>query len=169
MRDYSKGKIYKLVAGDMTYYGSTTRRLCQRIGCHRADYKKEKLSSYSKMLFDSGYEVLIFLVENYPCNSKEELLSRERWYIENNECVNKARPIRTYEESLSYQKEYNKQHKDKYDAYAVEYREKNKDYYKQYRETHKEYYKQYRERNKERMREYKANYDLNKKIDKMFS
>ena len=31
----------------------------------------------------------IELVENYPCNSKEELEKKEGEYIKNNECVNK--------------------------------------------------------------------------------
>ena len=117
--DYSKGKIYKLVAGDLTYYGSTSRLLCQRISSHRTSYKIGRKETYSRLLFDSGNEVKIYLVENYPCNSREELLARERWYIENNECVNKAKPNRTYEESLSYQREYTKQHYDKYKAYRI--------------------------------------------------
>ena len=37
----------------------------------------------------------IELVENYACNSKEELNAREGFYIQNNECVNKLVAGRT--------------------------------------------------------------------------
>jgi hypothetical protein len=37
-------------------------------------------------------------VELFPCASKDELLRRERFYVENNECVNKKIPKQTYQE-----------------------------------------------------------------------
>jgi len=42
-------------------------------------------------IFDRfGFEnCKIELVENVPCNSKEELTKREGFYIQNNQCVNK--------------------------------------------------------------------------------
>jgi hypothetical protein len=40
----------------------------------------------------------IELIEDYPCNNLHELLTRERYYIDNNECVNKVRPTRTLKE-----------------------------------------------------------------------
>jgi hypothetical protein len=40
----------------------------------------------------------IELIENYPCNSKEELLKREGWYIKVTECVNKMVAGRTKQE-----------------------------------------------------------------------
>ena len=45
----------------------------------------------------------IILVESYPCENKNELHSRERYYIENNNCVNKIIPTRT---SKEFKKEY---------------------------------------------------------------
>ena len=43
-------------------------------------------------------EIDIILIENYPCKSKEELLKRERYWVERLKCVNKALPIRSKKE-----------------------------------------------------------------------
>jgi predicted GIY-YIG superfamily endonuclease len=90
--DYSKGKIYKIVhqASGLVYYGSTCSTLKKRFTDH-----KSKLKCSSKKLFQYDDTIPeIFLVEEYPCESKEELLRRERFYMENNECVNIFLPIR---------------------------------------------------------------------------
>lgn len=50
----------------------------------------------------------IVLLESVNCNSKEELLARERWFIENNKCVNKYIPFRTPEENKQLQQLYDK-------------------------------------------------------------
>ena len=71
-------------------------------------------------------------MENYPCNSNDELTSRERYYIENNECVNKIIPTRSHEEYKehnrewykSYMKEYNKKYrKENHDKILKQQRE----------------------------------------------
>ena len=80
--DYSKGKIYKIVhqASGLVYYGSTCSTLKKRFTDH-----KSKLKCSSKKLFQYDDTIPeIFLVEEYPCESKEELLRRERFYMENN-------------------------------------------------------------------------------------
>jgi len=41
---------------------------------------------------------VITLVEKYRCETKDELHARERYYIENNKCVNKVIPTRTTKE-----------------------------------------------------------------------
>jgi hypothetical protein len=38
------------------------------------------------------------IVEEYPCNSREELEKREGFYINNNECINMKKVGRTKEE-----------------------------------------------------------------------
>lgn len=99
---YSKGKIYKLCIksniqndGEI-YIGSTIEPyLCNRIGKHRSDYKRFLDGKMNNILSFKLFEkyglnnVEIVLLENYPCNSKQELHARERYYIENNLCVNK--------------------------------------------------------------------------------
>ena len=112
MSKYINGKIYKIESinenqeeGDI-YIGSSCRDyLCQRMGNHRADYKKWKngrVTSYmtSFILFEKyGIDnCKITLLESFPCNSKDELLSREAHYIRTLKNVNKYIPLRTKKE-----------------------------------------------------------------------
>ncbi len=121
MPDYQKSKIYKLVGYGKTYYGSTTQPLCERKSQHKQNFLKNKNGTCSKELFKLGSDIDIVLVETYPCNNKEELHQRERYYIENNECINNRIPLRTRKEHyidnkdkiLENQKEYNETNKDK--------------------------------------------------------
>jgi len=91
---YKSGKIYKVVCNNTgkTYYGSTYGSIAKKKGRHKSNYHNEYLKG--KRGFVSVYDIIkegnydIFLVENYPCETKEELHARERWYIENNECIN---------------------------------------------------------------------------------
>tara|TARA_R110002012_G_scaffold263018_1_gene445521 strand:+ start:78 stop:464 length:387 start_codon:yes stop_codon:yes gene_type:complete len=80
-------------------------------------------------------ECKIILVENINCNSKEELLKKERWYIENNECVNKRIPGRT-------NKQYYQENKEKIAKLAKTYNEINRkkvlEIKKKYRDSNKE-------------------------------
>ena len=96
MNKYENGKIYKISNGELTYYGSTIQPLWQRRGTHKK-YKNCKSS-----LIENG---VLTLVEDFPCSSKEELLWKERWYIENNICVNTKKPILTDEERIQYKKD----------------------------------------------------------------
>ena len=128
MPDYSKAKIYKLINEQTNecYYGSTICKLSTRLSGH-------KLSSnecVSKKLFETG-SVIIILVENYPCSSREELLSRERYWIDNNSCINKVRPTISEEERLEYIHTYISEHKDKINERDCNYRSNNREYYKE--------------------------------------
>jgi len=149
MTDYSKGKIYKIVSDNIegTYYGSTVDTLWSRFGTHNSKFRMWKKGSKayctSFKLIEAG-NAKIFLVENYPCNSKIELTARERWYIENNECVNKNVPNRTW-------KEYQKDNKEKIKKYMKEYM---KEYQKDNKDKLKEYKKEYRKDKKEKIKEY---------------
>ena len=164
MVNYANGKIYRLVCNitKKEYIGSTTDKLNRRLSKHRADYKKyinEKshyISSF-QILENNNYSIV--LIENYPCNSKEELLQRERFFIEKTECINYKIPIRTEEENKEYQKEYEKSDKCKKrrKKYKQDNIEKYNLYAKQYRELNKESIKQYYEDNKEKLAEQKKN------------
>ena len=61
------------------------------------------------------------LLENYPCNNKYELETRERYHIENNECINRMIPTRTSKEWRDDNKEIIKENKK---IYAINNREK---------------------------------------------
>ena len=116
MTDYQKSKIYKLISLETNefYIGSTIRSLSQRKGGHFSSYKawlldNKKPVCHSYKLISKG-NVDIVLIENYPCNSKEELHSRERYHIENNDCINIRLPIKSKEEIKEYNKKYWNEH-----------------------------------------------------------
>ena len=105
MPDYSKSVIYKLydnTNGD-TYYGSTCNKLRFRIQRHKSDAysnceRKIKCACTSKpIILNDNYSYSV--VEEFPCENKHQLHTRERWWIENNNCVNKQIPTRTQKES----------------------------------------------------------------------
>lgn len=171
--DYSKAKIYKLTTihdPELVYYGSTVNPLYKRKNQHKGKFKNGELKCTSSKLFELGIDdVEITLIESIICNNKEELHQRERFYIENNNCVNKVIPSRGRKE---YRKEYEKKNKDKILEKKKEYNEKNKEKRKQYYEDNKdkknEYDKQYREKNKDKSKQYmKTYYEQNKDILKI--
>ena len=103
MPDYKQGKIYKIVCNvtGKIYIGSTIETLARRLTGHRATYKhfKEGKGKYitSFQIIEQG-EFDIVLIENCPCESKDELHKQERFFIESLECVNKNIPTRTMNE-----------------------------------------------------------------------
>jgi len=107
MVNYQNGKIYKIVGNNLTYYGSTCEpTLAKRLTKHKCalnEYKKgQRRFITSFKIIESG-EYNIVLVEKHSCKSKDELHKRERFYIENNECVNKVIPGRTHKEYTQQQ------------------------------------------------------------------
>ena len=98
---YEYGKIYKIepINGDDgdVYIGSTTKLLLsQRMASHRHEYnccrKGKRGKTMSHYLFDKyGIENChIYLLEICPCKSKDELLSRERYYMTAFKNINKC-------------------------------------------------------------------------------
>ena len=82
-RDYSKGKIYKIIAPDTddVYIGSTIQTLARRLSKHTSDarrWRSGKTTHYywsEMMLRNEGYK--IELLYDYPCNSLAELNREE--------------------------------------------------------------------------------------------
>ena len=95
MPNYQNGKIYKICSynSDDVYYGSTCLKLCQRLAKHVSDWRLFKLKKdyvrrvTSFSILEQG-NYYIELVETVPCSSKEELQIRERFWLNNNPCVN---------------------------------------------------------------------------------
>ncbi len=104
MPDYSKGKIYRISAGDLTYYGSTTQLLCNRMGQHRKDFRLNK-GYASALVLQQDPEAKIVWVEDYPCENKEQLNAREQYYQDNYPCVNKNKAYTGLSEA-EYQAQY---------------------------------------------------------------
>lgn len=76
-RKYKKGKIYIIKSPNYpkSYIGSTCLNLDFRFSFH-----KEAKNTTSKVIIDAG-DAYIKLLENYPCNCKQDLLRREGEYI----------------------------------------------------------------------------------------
>ena len=140
MVNYTEGKIYKIEStlGDKVYYGSTTKkRLCDRMSTHRSSYNRwlngKDIGNYSSFDLFNEYGLencKIILVENCPCESKDELIAREAHYIKSFECVNKLVPGRTLKEY--YQDNKNKikeKKKERYYDNKNKILERNKQYY----------------------------------------
>lgn len=81
----------------------------------------------------------IFLVEDYPCERKEQLLMRERLYIENYECMNKVIPVRLYDEMIKIKKEYKKKRYKEDEEYRNKMIETSSQYYHDNTERIKQY------------------------------
>lgn len=150
---YSRGKIYRLVndIDDEVYIGSTCDMLAKRKAKHKSlTIKAQNRKVYSHLNQIGWDNVSIILIENYPCNSIEELKARERYWIEEMKpSLNKYIPLRT-------RTEYLEENKDKISQQKKEYREQNKD-------TILEYKKQYREQNKDTIAQQKKEwYEQNK-------
>lgn len=85
MVNYANGKIYKIVNNidDKFYIGSTCQPLYRRKGNHKKESKKHPNRKVYQHLNKIGWEnVKIILIEKWPCDSKEELERRERYFIE---------------------------------------------------------------------------------------
>ena len=173
MPDYQLGKIYKIecnVTGKV-YIGSTCEpTLARRLAGHITNYKRYLKGTYH---YVSSFDVLqngnydIVLIESYPCDTKDELHARERYWTNNIDCVNKIKNQGMHHEigEKGYQKQYYNDNKDKIIEKSKEYREKNKEKSKEYYEKNKdiiiEKSKEYYKQNKEKSKEY---YEKNKDI-----
>jgi len=138
---YNNGKIYKIVGQcGLIYIGSTTKKLYDRLTIHKSKYKRfldGKSTNYltSFEVFKSG-EYKIELIEEFACDSKDELTAREGHYIRKMDCVNKIIPGRTMKEwyednkekKKEYLKEYYQQNKEKLNVKQKEYNKKNKEW-----------------------------------------
>ena len=129
--NYKNGKIYKIEPlngeeGDI-YIGSTTKQyLSQRMTAHRKDYNKWKQGKNNKVTSYDLFEKYginncqIILLENCPCDSKDQLHARESHYIRTLKCANKVIPGRT-------SKQWEEDNKDKRAEQKKQYREANKE------------------------------------------
>ena len=153
MTKYSRGKIYKIVcyAKGLVYYGSTIQTLKRRLSKHKSNYKCGENCSSKLVLENNDFEII--LIENYQCDSKQELLDREGFYIRNNVCINKQIAGRTI-------KEYNNDNYEKIKEYSKQYRINNKEKMKEYRIDNKQKSKQYRIDNNQKNKQYQKQYQI---------
>ena len=155
--DYTNGKIYKIYSPshpNQIYIGSTVQKLNKRFYCH-----KYRLDYSSKIIISKYDDCIIELIENYPCDDRNKLRNREKYYINKfiDICVNKHIPNQTLEE-------YKTKNKDKLKIKRKMYRDKNKEKFKTYKIKYKNtlngknkiklYSKKYYKYNKEKIKIY---------------
>lgn len=95
MVNYQNGKIYKIISSkpelkELCYVGSTTKRtLAERMSGHRSSCRAGIISQIYQVMRTHGIEHFqILLIENYPCNSKDELCVRERYWMDQLNSIN---------------------------------------------------------------------------------
>lgn len=175
MPKYQNGKVYSIRSRsnvDLVYVGSTIQPLSKRFGEHK--HKSNKTSS--KQIIDIG-DAYIELIENYSCNSKEELCKREGEIMRSIECVNKniaGRKIKQwYVDNIEACKERHKQYYQDNADKAKQYRNDNADKLKQYRFDNaakaKQYYIDNINKIKEQQRQYKKQLIKCKFCDKLIN
>ena len=159
MPDYKEGKIYKIKCNETgeQYFGSTTGSLRVRLNCHKSKTKSKK-QCMSRQIINRG-NFQIELVENYSCETKHELHKRERFYIDNNECVNRIIPTRTQKEYRELHKEklkelnrtWEKEHRQERNTWQNNLYKTNEDYREKTKVRASEYYEQNKKKILERM------------------
>jgi hypothetical protein len=123
---YSKGKIYciKSPQTERIYVGSTILDLNQRLSAHKVHFKNKNLSSKEIIQYDDAY---IELIEEFPCETRDELERREGHHIKlNPNCCNKYIAGRTikehYQDNREKFKKYYQDNKERLLAYEKQYR-----------------------------------------------
>lgn len=146
MVNYGLGKIYKII-NDITndiYVGSTCETLSKRMTKHREKIKYCPERLFYKFVREiGGWEHFkIIMIEDYPCNRKEELFKREQYHKDLlKPTLNKNNAFTSETEKKEYQKNYQN---------TEEYKKGRKIYYEKNKETRKEY----RLKNREKLKKY---------------
>ena len=150
--------IYKLFCpegdeGDVYYGSSTNKRVNDRFIGHKVHFRNWKEGKKTHMTSFNLFEkygvdnCVIEKVEDVIYTNKSTLVERERFYIDNNKCINIQLPGRT-------KKQYADDNREHLKIKKIEYNIKNKDVLqvkkKAYRDSHKEEYRAYCLKNKEK-------------------
>jgi hypothetical protein len=126
--------VYSITCNETneTYYGSTTKTISHRLNYHNYNYDYNRDCESRQIINRGNYSVKV-LEEGFE--TKQDMLWRERWYIDNNPCINVGIPIKTREEKLAIKRERDKtpkarkEHADYYQANKEKEKKKSKDYY----------------------------------------
>jgi len=130
-----KGFIYKLycLTSGLAYYGSTINPVEIRLIGH----KYNPTTSSDLIIKNNNYKIEV--LEEFDFNNKTELLNREKFYILNNDCVNKNIPLRTKQEWYldnnykdKLRNDYNETRKEKKKEYYIANKAKRLNYQREY-------------------------------------
>jgi hypothetical protein len=183
---YQRGKIYSMTGDDGHYYiGSTTMSLTDRFRHHKEFSKTHDTRVYEYCKRVGWKNITMELLEDYPCDSSEELHEREEYHLapvrEDPLCLNTIRAFLTpearkmartkyYEENreqiTAYQGWYSEENADRIAAYQASYKashrkelaEKQRAYAKEHKEELRITQKEYRNSHKEEVKAYFKKY-----------
>ena len=170
MPKYENSIIYKLKHNEdydeiNIYIGSTTnfkhRKNQHKNACNKANLKFYNMSLYKFIRENGGWNEWVMIpIEEYGCNSKNELEMRERYHIDLlRPVLNKVIPTRTHKEYYQDNKEIiAKKKKNHYENNKEKIAEKRKEYYQDNKEKRPQYDKQRYENNKDKINEYNKEY-----------
>ena len=98
MPDYSQGKIYKITWDDEFYIGSTVMTLKRRLWHHK--------KTISGCIDKQSKDIKITLIEDYPCDTSQQLRMREQYWLEINPGhYNKRKAYQDRGDRLKYKSE----------------------------------------------------------------
>jgi len=167
MVNYKLGKIYKIVSPSHPvvppYFGSTCDALSRRLSGHRTSFKLGgNTTSKALMCFD---DAIILLVEEFPCDNKEQLHAREGQIML--ESLKRTNHVIAGSSSIEYQ-DYNRRRiKAVCAKYHEEHKEEIKEHHAKYYQEHKielnELASKYYQEHKEEIKKYNAQYQQNHK------
>jgi hypothetical protein len=133
--DYSKCIIYKLCCDDPTitdiYVGHTTdkirRKREHKSRCNNENSPHHNFYVYQFIRQNNGWDNWsMIVIEEYPCENKNQAESRERYWIETYQTtLNKKVPTKT-------RKEWCEEHKEKLKKYMTRYHQEHKEQRKKY-------------------------------------
>jgi len=152
MNFYRYGYVYSITCNitQLKYIGSTNVSVQRRVKRHISDFKANKinLSTSKFILKNNDYKIdTLEILEN---QNLYQLRRKERFYIQNTECVNKFVPTLTHEENkearLEYQRNYRKNNPEKM-------QEQDHKKYEKFKDKNIEKAKIYYDNNKEKIKE----------------
>jgi hypothetical protein len=167
--DYKNGRIYKILnyIDDDIYVGSTCQPLSKRMAKHRSSINsttKGHRALYAKMRELGVEQFYIELIEECPCDNKEQLHKREGELIREFGTLNHVISGRSTKEWLQDNHEHCKERNKQYYQDNKERRQKlDKEYRATRRDKIKEYNKEYYAINRERMKDGFVTYYENNK------
>ena len=149
--------IYKLSdCNGLVYFGSS-EDIKKRLTVHKSKTKLGTNICMSKLLDWASMEMDVLDEYDDDDITDEDLKWKERWYIDNHECVNTRSPIITEEEQhermLANKKQYYADNRDTKLVEMKEFRVNNPEKVKEYRDNHKDKAKVQKKANYQKNRE----------------
>jgi len=170
---YGEGKIYAIKSLNTSdiYIGSTVLELDKALESHVMKFNNPNLGFCSaSRIFECG-DYYIELLENYPCEWKNQLANRKQEWVDyfSEDCINEWRAINSKEDRKNYKRQYYQDNKEVLDEknrkWCINNQDKVKTYLNQYYIDNKEILSKkqndYRINNREKIFKTRYDYYLN--------